>query len=131
MWFMRTLTVVLVTVLALVAVSCSSDSSESQLTEAEQAWCADPGDTASFDAIWDAADDLGVDTVGHFMLDKAGISTDVHPDDLTAGDLNEEEVTALIAIGDEFESGDEIWLEYLATDAGTQACRSAYETANG
>jgi len=128
---MRTLTVALFTVLALVAVSCSSDSADSELTEAEQAWCADPGDVISFDAIWDAADDLGVDTIGHFMLNEAGITTDVHPDDLSAGDLSEEELTALIAIGDEFESGDDIWLGYLATDDGTKACQSAYASVNG
>ena len=78
-----------------------------------------------------AADDLGVDTVGHFMLDEAGITTDVHADDLSADDLTEDEMTALIAIGDEFENGDGIWLEYLATDDGAKACRSAYESANG
>ena len=128
---MRTLTVALFTVLALIAVSCSSDSADAELTEAEQAWCADPGDVTSFDAIWDAADDLGVDTVGHFMLDEAGITTDVHPDDLSADDLTEEDLTALIEIGDEFENGDDIWLQYLATDDGTNACRSAYESANG
>lgn len=130
MSLMRTLTVVFVAVLALVAVSCSSDSAEASLTDAEQAWCADPNDDAAFVAIWDAADDLGVDTIGHFMLDKAGIETDVHPDDLDVGDLTEEEVTALLAIGEEFESEDDLWIEYLATDAGTKACQAAYESAN-
>ncbi|MCL1693655.1 MAG: hypothetical protein M3096_08235, partial [Actinomycetia bacterium] len=110
---MRILTVALITVLALVSISCSSDSAESDLTEAELAWCADPGDFTSYDAIWDTANDLGIGTVGHFMLDKAGIETDVHPDDLSAEDLTEEEIAALIAVGDDFENGDEIWLEYL------------------
>ncbi len=128
---MRILTVALITVLALVSVSCSSDSAESDLTEAELAWCADPGDFTSYDAIWDTANDLGIDTVGHFMLDKAGIETDVHPDDLSAEDLTEEEIAALIAVGDDFENGDEIWLEYLGTDDGTKACQTAYESANG
>ncbi|MEA3510686.1 MAG: hypothetical protein U9R51_04545 [Actinomycetota bacterium] len=128
---MRILTVALITVLALVSVSCSNDSAESDLTEAELAWCADPGDFSSYDAIWDTANDLGVDTVGHFMLDEAGIETDVHPDDLSAEDLTEEEITALIEVGDEFENGDEIWLEYLATDDGTKACQTAYESASG
>lgn len=128
---MRILTVALFTVLALVSVSCSNDSADSDLTEAELAWCADPGDFTSYDAIWDTANDLGVDTVGHFMLDEAGIETDVHPDDLSAEDLTEEEITALIEVGDEFESGDEIWLEYLATDDGTKACQAAYESASG
>lgn len=128
---MRILTVAFFTVLALVSVSCSNDSAESDLTEAELAWCADPGDFSSYDAIWDAANDLGVDTVGHFMLDEAGIETDVHPDDLSAEDLSGEEITALIEVGDEFESGDEIWLEYLATDDGTKACQAAYESASG
>ncbi len=127
---MRILTVALITVVALAAVSCSSDSAATQLTDAEQAWCADPSDAAAFDAIWEAADDLGVDTVGHLMLDKAGIATDVHPDDLSVDDLTEEEVTALLAVGEEFENGDDIWLEYLATDDGTKACQAAYETAN-
>ncbi len=128
---MRILTVALITVLALVSVSCSSDSAESDLTEAELAWCADPGDFTSYDAIWDTANDLGIDTVGHFMLDKAGIETDVHPDDLSAEDLTEEEIAALIAVGDDFENGDEIWVEYLGTDDGTKACQTAYESANG
>jgi hypothetical protein len=128
---MRILSVALITVLALVTVSCSSDSAESDLTAAELAWCADPGDFTSYDAIWDVANDLGIDTVGHFMLDKAGITTDVHPDDLSAEDLTEEEIAALIAVGDDFENGDEIWLEYLGTDDGTKACQTAYESANG
>jgi hypothetical protein len=128
---MRILSVALITVLALVSVSCSSDSAESDLTEAELAWCADPGDFTSYDAIWDVANDLGIDSVGHFMLEKAGITTDVHPDDLSAEDLTEEEIAALIAVGDDFENGDEIWLEYLGTDDGTKACQTAYESANG
>ena len=131
MRLMRTLTLVLVTVLALVVVSCSGDSAEAELTDAEQAWCADPNDDAAFVAIWDTADDLGVETIGHFMLDKVGIETDVHPDDLDLGDLTEEEVTALMAIGEEFESEDDLWLEYLATDDGTKACQAAYESVNG
>ena len=121
---MRILTVALIAVVALAAVSFSSDSAATQLTDA------DPSDAAAFDAIWEAADDLGVDTVGHLMLDKAGIATDVHPDDLSVDDLTEEEVTALLAVGEEFENGDDIWLEYLATDDGTKACQAAYETAN-
>jgi hypothetical protein len=128
---MRILSVALITVLALVSVSCSRASAESDLTEAELAWCADPGDFTSYDAIWDLANDLGVDSVGHFMLNKAGITTDVHPDDLSAEDLTEEEIAALVAVGDDFENGDEIWLEYLGTDDGTKACQTAYESANG
>lgn len=127
---MRILTVVLLTVLALVAVSCSSDSADSELTEAELAWCADPGDFTSYDAIWDAANDLDLDTVGHFMLDKAGITTDVDPDDLSAADLTDEETEALLAVGEDFDNSDDIWLEYLATEDGTAACQSAYESAN-
>ena len=65
------------------------------------------------------------------MLDEAGITTEVHPDDLSSDDLTEEELTALIAVGDEFESGDGIWLEYLSTDDGMKACQSAYRTVNG
>ncbi len=128
---MRILTVVFVAVLTLVAVSCSSDSAESELTEAELAWCADPGDFTSYDAIWDAADELGVDTIGHFMLDKASITTDVDPNDLSAADLTDEEMEALLAVGDDFDNSDDIWLEYLATDDGTKACQSAYESASG
>jgi hypothetical protein len=37
----------------------------------------------------------------------------------------------LITIGDDFDSSDDIWLEYLATEGGTEACLSAYESANG
>ena len=122
---MRILTV------ALAAVLCRSDSAAIQLADAAQAGCTDPGDFTSYDTIWAAADGLGVDTVGPFMLDKAGITTDVHSDDLTADDLTEEEVAALIVVGDEIENGDEIRLEYLVTEDGMKACQSAYESANG
>lgn len=64
------------------------------------------------------------------MLDKAGITTDVHPDDLSIGDLTEEEATPLLTVGGEFESGDDIWLEYLTTEDGTKACQAAYQSAN-
>ncbi|MEA3511881.1 MAG: hypothetical protein U9R51_10645 [Actinomycetota bacterium] len=128
---MRILTVVVLAVLAPVVISCSSDSVGSELTEVELAWCADPGNFASYDAIWDAADELGVDTIGHFMLDEAGIATDVDPDDLSAADLTEEEMGALLAVGDDFDSSDDIWLEYLATEDGTKACQTAYASSGG
>jgi hypothetical protein len=48
----------------------------------------------------------------------------------SAEDLTEEEIAALISVGDDFENGDQIWLEYLGTDDGTKACQTAYESAN-
>ncbi len=122
---MRILTV------ALAAVLCRSDSAAIQLTAAAQAWGSDPGDFTFRDAIWAAADDLGVDTVCHSMPDNAVIATDVRSDDLTAGNLMEEELTALNAVGDEFGCGDDTWLEQLATEDDTRPCQSAYEMANG
>jgi len=45
--------------------------------------------------------------------------------------MSSKTATILVAVGDEFENGDDIWLEYLTTDDGRKACQSAYESANG
>ena len=45
---------------------------------------------------------------------------------LTADDRTEAEVTALIAIGDEFESGDAIWLGYLDTSTSATTTISRF-----
>lgn len=127
---MRILTVVLVSVLALAAVSCGgSDSTE--LTEAELAWCGNVDDPATFNAIWDASTELEVDSVGNFMLDKAGIDTDVVPSELGVDDLTEAELESLTAVGEEFEASEDMWLEYLGTEDGATACAAAYETVKG
>ena len=127
---MRILTVLLVTALALALVSCGG-SDPTELTEAESTWCADPANDVVFNAIWDAADELDVDSIGNFMLDRADITNDVDPKDLQADDLTESELEALTAVGEEFESSDAMWLEYLETDDGANACAAAYETVNG
>lgn len=127
---MRIPTILLVSVLVLVLVSCGgSDSTE--LSEAESTWCADPANDATFNAIWDAADELDVDSIGNFMLERADITTDVDPKNLQADDLTESELEALTAVGEEFETSDAMWLEYLETDNGAAACAAAYEAANG
>ncbi len=128
---MRTIIVTLVLALAVIAASCSSGATSDDtpaLTEAELAWCGDPGDFDAYDAIWEEADQLGVDSMGKFMLDKAGIETDIDPKDLAAlsESLSRDEIDALVEIGNEFDESDDLWLEYLGTPAGTAACRAAY-----
>jgi len=130
---MRNLIVAFLVVLGLLAASCSSNARlvDTGLTDAEQTWCANPDDHASYDAIWESAEALDVNTVGHFMLRKAGITKDLDPNTLQASDLTDAEMEALVAVDDEFDSSDDIWLAYLATNDGTQACRDAYANVNG
>lgn len=127
---MRILTVLVVSVLALVLVSCGgSDSTE--LTDTELAWCGNVDDAATFNAIWDASTELEVDSIGNFMLDKAGIDTDVDPRELGVDDLTEAELEPLTAVGEEFDASEDMWLEYLGTEDGATACAAGYETVNG
>jgi ABC-type proline/glycine betaine transport system substrate-binding protein len=132
---MRLLAVTLVAMLTLVVVSCSSGETASDgtaLTGDELGWCGDPNDFDAYDAIWEAADESGVASMGDFMLEKAGIETDIDPKDLAAltASLSREQIDALVAVGDEFDESDDLWLEYLATEDGTAACRAAYAASN-
>jgi len=131
---MRLTVITIALAVAVVATACSSAETQStvpSLTEAELAWCGDPDNFDAYNAIWEEADRLGVDSMGNFMLDKAGVETDIDPKDLEAlsASLSREEIDALVEIGNQFDESDDLWLEYLDTPAGTQACRAAY-TAN-
>jgi ABC-type glycerol-3-phosphate transport system substrate-binding protein len=128
---MRFRLVLIIGALAIVVASCSSSSDAQTLSDAELVWCAQVDDTAIFTAIWDAADELEVKSVGAFLLDKAGITTDVDPKVLSAEDLSEEELEALSAVGENFDSSDLLWIEYINTPDGSKACFAAYTTVNG
>ena len=131
---MQSIIVALVFVLLLGASACSSGSSgeADSLSDAEIAWCGDPNDFAAYDAIWDTADKIGVDSMGDFMLAEAGIETDIDPKDLAAlsDSLSREQIDALADVGKRFDESDDLWLEYLATPDGIAACRAAYEANN-
>jgi hypothetical protein len=118
-------------VLAIVAASCSTSSDTEAVSDAELQWCAQVDDSTVFDAIWDAADELGVDSVGTFLLKKADISTDVDPRELTPEDLTDEELAALSTVGDDFDNSDVLWIEYINSSDGSKACLAAYATVNG
>jgi hypothetical protein len=128
---MRSIIVALVFVLLLGASACSSGSAgeADSLSDAEIAWCGDPNDFAAYDAIWEAADAIGVDSMGDFMLAEAGIETDIDPKDLAAlsDSLSREQINALADVGKRFDESDDLWLEYLATPDGIAACSAAYE----
>ena len=128
---MRLRLILLCSALAIVAASCSGSSESQTVSDAELVWCAQVDDGTVFDAIWDAADDLGVDSVGVFLLDKADITTDVDPRELVAEDLTEEELAALSAIGDEFDASDVLWIDYINSPDGSKACFAAYTNVNG
>jgi hypothetical protein len=128
---MRFRLVLIIGALAIVAASCSSTSDTQTLSDAELVWCVQVDDTAIFTAIWDAADELEVQSIGAFLLDKAGITTDVDPKVLSAEDLSEEELEALSAVGENFDSSDLLWIEYINTPDGSNACFAAYANVNG
>jgi hypothetical protein len=128
---MRLRIILIFSVLAIVAASCSSGSDPQTASDAELEWCAQVDNSAVFDAIWDAADELDVDSVGAFLLDKAGISTDVDPRELTPEDLSDEELAALSTVGDDFDNSDVLWIEYINSPDGAKACLTAYATVNG
>lgn len=94
-------------------------------------WCSQVGNTSVFDAIQDAADELGVDSIGAFLLDKANVVTDVEIEDLVAEDLTEKELAALSEVGEEFDSSDLLWIEYIKSPDGAKACFAAYTNVNG
>jgi hypothetical protein len=127
---MRSISVILVSLILLGGSACSSTVEETPgLSDAEAAWCGDPNDFVAYDAIWDAADAIGVDSMGDFMLAEAGIVTDIDPKDLAAltDSLSREQIDALAEIGKQFDESDDLWLEYLATPDGVAACHAAYE----
>lgn len=128
---MRSRSILTIGVLAIVAASCGGSSDSQAPADAQLVWCTQVDNGAVFDAIWDSADELGVDSVGAFLLDKADITTDFDPRDLAAGDLTEEELVALSAVGDEFDSSDDLWIEYINSPDGSKACFVAYRTVNG
>jgi ABC-type glycerol-3-phosphate transport system substrate-binding protein len=128
---MKTRLILIVSALALVAAACSTSSDTQAVSDAELTWCAQVDNTAVFDAIWDAADELEVDSVGAFLLEKADITTDVDPRELTAEDLTEEELAALSTVGDDFDTSDVLWIEYINSPDGSKACLAAYATVNG
>ena len=128
---MRFRLVLIIGALAIVAASCSSTSDAQTLSDAELVWCVQVDDTAIFTAIWDAADELEVQSIGAFLLDKAGITTDVDPKVLSAEDLSEQELEALSAVGENFDSSDLLWIEYINTPDGSNACFAAYANVNG
>lgn len=128
---MRFRTVLTFTVLAIVAASCGGGSDSQTPTDSQLVWCTQIDNSTVFDAIWDAADELGVDSVGAFLLDKADITTDVDPRELAAEDLTEEELVTLSAVGDEFDSSEALWIEYIESPDGARACLAAYATVNG
>jgi hypothetical protein len=128
---MRFRPILIIGALAIVAASCSSSSDTQSLSDAELAWCVQVDNTAIFTAIWDAADELEVKSVGAFLLDKAGITTDVDPKVLSAEDLSDEELEALSAVGENFDSSDLLWIEYINTPDGSNACFAAYANVNG
>jgi hypothetical protein len=128
---MRPRLIIIFSVLAIVAVSCGGSSDSQTPTDAQLAWCTQVENGAIFDAIWNTADELGVDSVGAFLLVEANITTDVDPRELTAEDLTEEELVALSAVGDDFDSSDALWIEYLESSDGARACLAAYTTVNG
>ena len=128
---MRYRLIFVLSVLAIVAASCGGSSDSQASSDAQVVWCAEVDNTATFDAIWDAADQLRVDSVGAFLLDKADITTDVDPRELAPEDLTEEELAALSAIGDDFDSSDALWLEYISSPDGAKACLAAYTNVNG
>jgi len=118
-------------VLAIIAAACSSNSGSQIVSDAELVWCSQVDVTTVFDAIWDAADELEVDSIGAFLLDKADITTDVDPRELSAEDLSDEELAALAAVGVEFDSSEVLWIEYINSPDGSNACFSAYAPVNG
>lgn len=128
---MRLRLILIFSVLAIVAAACSSSSDTETLSDAELVWCSQVDDSTVFDSIWDAADELGVNSVGAFLLDRAGISTDVDPRELTPEDLTAEELAALSTVGDDFDNSDVLWIEYINTPDGSKACFAAYATVNG
>jgi hypothetical protein len=128
---MRFRIILILSVLAIVAASCGGSSDSQTPSDVQLVWCAQVGNSATFDAIWDAADELGVNSVGAFLLDKADITTDVDPRELAAEDLTEEELAALSAIGDDFDSSDALWIEYIESPDGAKACLAAYTNVNG
>jgi len=132
---MRILSVTLVVMLALVMASCSRGGAGRDaitLTGDELAWCGDPNDFDAYDTIWETADEIGVISMGDFMLTKAGIETDIDPKDLAAltASLSREQLDALVEVGKQFDESDDLWLEYLATGDGAAACRTAYEASS-
>jgi hypothetical protein len=127
---MRFSSLALIGVIALVVVSCGG-SAVSNLTNAERVWCVDLTNDATFTAVWDAADAMEIDSIGDYMLELAGISTDVDPRALAVDDLTDEEFAALEAVGEEFDASEVMWVRYLATDDGAKACAAAYSTTFG
>jgi len=128
---MRYRLILIFSVLAIVAAACGGKSDTQTPSDAQVTWCAEVDNTATFDAIWDAADELGVDSIGAFLLDEADITTDVDPRELAPEDLTEEELAALSTVGDDFDSSDALWLEYISSPDGAKACIAAYQTVNG
>jgi ABC-type glycerol-3-phosphate transport system substrate-binding protein len=128
---MRSRLILIISALAIVAASCSSGSDAQTLSDAELVWCSQVDDTTVFTAIWDAADELEVQSVGAFLLDKAGITTDVDPKVLSAEDLSAEELEALSSVGENFDSSDLLWIEYINTPDGSKACFAGYTNVNG
>jgi ABC-type glycerol-3-phosphate transport system substrate-binding protein len=128
---MRPRLVLFVGALALVAASCGGSSDTQAASDAELVWCTQLDNSTVFDAIWDAADLLEVDSIGAFLLDQAGIETDVDPRELSAEDLTAEELAALSAVGEEFDATDVLWLEYINSPDGARACIAAYASVNG
>ena len=128
---MRFRLVLIFSVLAIIAAACSGNSDADTLGDAELVWCSQVDNSAVFDAVWDAAEELGVDSIGAFLLDEAGITTDVDPRDLVAEDLTADELAALSGVGDDFDSSDVLWIEYINSPDGSKACFAAYTNVNG
>jgi hypothetical protein len=128
---MRSRLILIVIVLSIVAAACGGKSDSETPTDVQLVWCAQVGNGAIFDAIWDAADEIGVNSIGAFLLDEAGITTDVDPRELATEDLTEEELTALSAVGDDFDSSDALWIAYIDSPDGAKACLAAYRNVNG
>lgn len=128
---MRIRLTLIIGVLAIVVASCSGGTDTRTASGAELVWCTQVDRTAVFDAIWDAADVLEVDSIGAFLLDKADIDTNVDPRELSAEDLTEEELAALSEVGQQFDSNDALWIEYINTPDGSKACFAAYSAING
>ena len=128
---MRTCLILALGLLAVIAASCAGTSRSETASDVELVWCSEIDNTTVFNAIWDAADDLQVDSVGAFLLGKAGIATDVDPRELTPEDLTEDEFVALSVVGDQFDNSDVLWIEYIHSRDGSKACFAAYTTVNG
>jgi hypothetical protein len=123
--------ILIVSVLGIVAASCSANLSSEPKYADELGWCAQVDNSEVVDAIFDAAHTLDVDFIGGYLLDKAGITTDVDPTELSAEDLTEEELAALVAVGDSYEDPDALWIEYINSPDGAKACFLAYAEVNG